>query len=56
MQAIMQLVFCVRSWEKQERVGGLARILQDSKAKNTDKHNFLTSTDVECPDQWCGNA
>ncbi len=24
--------------------------VQDSKAKNADKTNFLTSTDVECPD------
>ena len=49
MEAIMQLASLVRLLGKQERVRDWH--VQNSKAKDTDKTNFLPLTDVECPDE-----
>ncbi len=45
----MQLGLRIRLWAKKRGCG--TSNVQDSKAKNADKTNFLTSTDIECPDK-----
>ena len=45
----MQLGLRIRPWSKKGGWG--TSNVQDPKAKNADKTNLLTFTDVECPDK-----